>query len=86
MSGIFNGLQNLINSIKTIINAVKMGVQFIVNLFKALIELVRLLFNIVGNAITLIATLPPWLTAFAMCTLSVAVLYMLLGRQSGKSE
>lgn len=84
MKGIFNGIQSLISSIETVINAVKIGVQFLINLVKSMFQLVQLIITTVTNVMTLTATLPQWLIAFATCTLGVAVLYIIIGRDTGK--
>lgn len=84
MSGIFNGLQNLISGIQTLINGVKIGIEFVINIVKSTYQLVLLLINIVGNTTILIATLPAWIRAVATATLGVAVIYLMLGRETGK--
>lgn len=84
MAGIVNGIQNLWNGILTIVNAIKMFIQFGINLIKSLIQLIELLATTVSNTFTLITTLPPWLIAVATATLSIAVLYIVVGRESGK--
>lgn len=84
MTGIYNGIQTVINAIQTIVNGIKIGIEFIVNIVKSLFELIKLVGNIIGNTTVLIATLPPWLIAFATCGLSVAVLYLIVGRETGK--
>ena len=84
MTGIFNGIQKLINIIETIIEVAKLGIQYLVNLVKSMIDLIRLLITTTANTYTLIATLPSWLIAFATATISVAVLYVILGRSNGK--
>lgn len=79
-----DGIQALINAIQTIIDGIQMAFAFLINIVKSLFMLIELLINIVINTTTLIATLPPWLIAFATATLSVSVLYIILGRDTGK--
>ncbi|MBQ2350053.1 MAG: hypothetical protein II393_02135 [Cytophagales bacterium] len=86
MKGIFKGIQTIVSQFQTMINGIKMAIEFLFNLVKSLFELIKLLITTVGNATALIATLPPWLIAFATATIGVAVLYMILGRQTGKSD
>lgn len=86
MKGIFKGIQTLVSGIQTIINGIKMAIEFLINLVTSLFELVKLLITTVGNTTALIATLPDWLIAFATATVGIAVLYMILGRQTGKSD
>lgn len=78
------GLQNLWSGILTIIEGIKMGIEFLINLVVSMFELIKLLITTMGNTTTLIATLPPWLIAFATCSLGVAVLYLIVGRETGK--
>lgn len=78
------GIQNLWSGILTIIDGIKMGIEFIINLVVSMFELVKLVFTTWQNTNTLIATLPPWLIAFATCSLGVAVLYLIVGRETGK--
>ena len=84
MAGIIDGLQNLWSGIQTIVNGILMAIQFLINLVKSLIELVRLLITTMTNTSALIMTLPPWLIAFATASLSIAILYLIVGRESGK--
>lgn len=86
MSGIFNGIQKLIGGIETIVNGFIMGINFLVNVVKSLVDLIRLLATTLTNVFQLTATLPSWLIAFATASVSIAVLYMILGRNAGKSD
>lgn len=56
--------------------------------FMALIEHLLLFVKYVGLALNIayqcIASLPSWLQAFAFLTITVTVLYLLLGREGGK--
>lgn len=84
MTGIFKGIQQAINSIQTIIEGIKLGIQFLINLVKSLFELIQLLTTTIGNITTLTLTLPSWLIAVATATIGVSVLYIILGRDTGK--
>lgn len=84
MTGIFNGIQKLFGGIQTLINGVKMAIQFLIGIVKTTFELLKLLATTIGNATTLITTLPPWLTAFATATIGIAVIYVIIGRETGK--
>lgn len=70
----FLGIWNMLVTIK----------DFIVNSVKALFELVKLLTTITTNVKTFIETLPPWLIAVASTTLGICILYLLVGRETGK--
>lgn len=84
MTGIFNGIQKIVGSIQTIIEGVKIGIQFLISLVKSLFELIKLLTTTIGNITTLTFTLPSWLIAVATATIGVSVLYIILGRDTGK--
>lgn len=78
------GLQNIWSGILTIINGIKIGIEFLVDIVVSMFELVKLVFTTWQNTNTLITTLPPWLIAFGTCSLGVAVLYLIVGRETGK--
>lgn len=86
MTGIFKGIQTLINGIETIVNGIVLGIKFIVNLVKSLIDLIRLLATTLANATNIAITLPTWLLAFVTASIGIAILYMLIGRSGGKSD
>lgn len=86
MTGIFKGIQTLINGIETIVNGIVLGIKFIVNLVKSLVDLIRLLATTLANATNIAITLPSWLLAFVTASIGIAILYMLIGRTGGKSD
>lgn len=84
MTGIFSGLQNLISGIQTVINGIVMAIKFLINLVLSIWELIKLLSATISNTTTLIATLPSWLIAVATATIGVSILYLIVGRETGK--
>lgn len=86
MTGIFNGIQNLWSGIQTLVNGVVMAIQFLINLIKSLFEMIRIITTTLTNTSTLIQTLPPYLIAFATTTIGIAVLYVIIGRETGKDK
>lgn len=86
MTGIFNGIQTLINGITTIVNGILLGIKFIINLIKSMIDLIRLLTTTLANATNIAITLPSWLIAFVTASIGIAILYMIIGRNPGKSD
>lgn len=86
MSGIFNGIQTLISGIETIINGVILGIKFIVNMVKSLVDLIKLLTTTLTNVTNIAVTLPSWLIAFVTASVGIAILYMIIGRNAGKSD
>lgn len=77
-------MQDLYNGILSIVNGIEIAIQFLVNLVKSLFQLMELLGQTIINTTTLIATLPSWLIAIATATLGVSVLYIIIGRETGK--
>ena len=79
MSGILNAFSFLINTIKMLVGIVMDTFKTIGMVFKYLITIVNLAFNV-------IVTFPPWLKAFATITISISIAYFIIGRNVGKSE
>lgn len=86
MSGIFNGIQTLISGIQTLINGVILGIKFVVNMVKSLVDLIKLLTTTLANVTNIAITLPSWLIAFVTASVGIAILYMVIGRNAGKSD
>lgn len=79
MTGIINGISTLINSIKMIFEFIGGVISTIAMVFKYLLEIVNLVFDI-------IPTFPSWLMAFAVITASISIAYFVIGRNVGKSD
>lgn len=79
MRGILNALDFILSTIKSVWD-----------FFIGLVENLILLVKYIGKALVLagqcIAEMPTWLQVFATLTVSVSVLYLILGRQGGKSD
>lgn len=86
MKGIFSGIQTLINAITTIVNGIVLAIKFLINLIKSLVDLIRLLATTLANATNIAITLPSWLLAFVTASIGIAILYMIIGRNGGKSD
>lgn len=78
------GIQNLISGIETIIEGLKLGIEFMINLVLSMIEMLKLIFTTSQNTSILITTLPTWLIAIATASLGVSILYLIVGRDTGK--
>lgn len=76
----------IINGFSTIINIFKMVFDIIMSIFSTLGMVMRYLFIIVELVFTTILTLPSWLQAFAVITVSISIAYFLIGRNAGKSD
>lgn len=58
--------------------------NFFVNIIDNTILLVKYLGVAANACYTLVSTLPSWLQAFALITIAISIIYMILGRNSGK--
>lgn len=76
VKAIASGFNDLINFIQTVFKILGNILQQIVYLFKYLTQAIAV-------SVSFIATLPPWLSVFATVTVSISVLYIILGRKGG---
>lgn len=76
MKAIIEGFQWLIDTITTLFDFVA---DFISNLF----SFFQYLMLSVGGATQLVLTLPYWLQGFGTITITVIVIYMIVGRRAG---
>lgn len=79
-------MKSIINGFKWLISAIKLIFTFIMNFFKAITMLFTYLINIVNLAFTTILSLPPYIQAFAYITIAISIIYIIVGRNSGKSD
>lgn len=79
MNGIINSFKWIINFFKTIFNIFSTIIETITTAF-------RYMLTIIDLCIDTIATLPIWLKAFALITMSISLLYFIIGRNTGKSD
>lgn len=77
MTGIFNGIQLIINCILPIF-------KLIGSLLTLLGQILVLVLGVVIQLTTFIQTMPNWLIAYATCSIGIVVIYQLIGRESGK--
>jgi len=79
-------MKGIINAFSTIINFFKMIFDIIMSIFETLAMVFRYLITIVDITFDTILTLPEWLKAFAIITVSISIAYFLIGRNPGKSD
>lgn len=60
--------------------------NFVLTFFENMIMLFKYILHSMALATQCILSMPTWLQVFATLTLSVSVLYLIVGRQGGKSE
>lgn len=73
---IASGFNDLINFIQTIFRILTNLLEQIVYLFKYLAQALTI-------SVSFIATLPSWLAVFATVTVTISILYVILGRKGG---
>lgn len=79
-------MSGIINGISTIINTIKMVFDIIMSVFSTLVMVFRYLLEIVNLVFVTLSTLPSWIKAFAVITVSISIGYFLIGRNAGKSD
>lgn len=79
-------MQGILNALDFILSTIKSVWGFFVGIVENLILLVKYIGKAIGLATQCILEMPTWLQVFAFLTLSVSVLYLVLGREGGKSD
>lgn len=79
MEAILEGFTWLIDTIKAIWT-------FISNIFETLGMVFEYIGKIVTIATQVVLTLPPWIQAIGMITISICSIYIVVGREAGKSD
>lgn len=79
-------MQYIINFIDWITNTITSLWDLLVGLIENLILLVEYIGIAAELAFNIIGTLPDWLQAFGFITITVSILYMILGRNTGGTK
>lgn len=79
-------MKYIINFIDWIISTVETLWGFVTSLIDNTLKLFKYLGVVANIAKNAIATMPSWLQTFAFITVFIAVLYMILGRDSGGKD
>jgi hypothetical protein len=79
-------LNGILNGFKWLIDTIKFLVGLLMSLVKAITMLFQYLITIVNLAFTTIVTLPPFIQAFAYITIAISIIYIIVGRNTGKSD
>lgn len=78
-------MKSLVNGFKTFIDFFKTLFDIIMSFFETIGMVFRYLLTIVELAFNFVATLPEWLKAFGVITISITIAYFILGRNAGKN-
>lgn len=79
MTGILNGLKNIIGIFKLIIEMIMSFYKMIGLMFAYTIKIITILGDIA-------LTTPLWLRTFIVSTMAISVIYLIVGRTTGKSD
>lgn len=76
-------MQFLIDFVDFIISTVRTVWDFFLNFVSSITLLIKYLGIVMQICLSAILTMPDWLQAFGMLTITVSILYMTLGRNTG---
>ena len=79
-------MRAVISGFKWLISTIKVLISFLMNFFQAIAMLFVYLIHIINVAFTTIITLPGYIQAFAYITIAISIIYIIVGRNSGKSD
>lgn len=79
-------MQAIIDGFDWLISSFKMVFDFIGNTFETLGMAFKYIYTIVRLATDLIGTFPTWLQAFGLISVTICAIYMVIGREAGKSD
>lgn len=76
-------MKKIISAIKGLFDIVSLAFSLITGFLENLLKLFYYLAKALANGLVFIGTLPTWLQTFGMITISVSVMYIILGRSGG---
>lgn len=79
-------MKAIISGIKWIISFFKQIWDFIGTLLKGIAVAFQILGRIITLTLNTIITLPSWIQGFLMITITITIIYFIIGRSAGKSD
>lgn len=79
-------MKAIISGFKWLIETITMLFEMLMSVFETIGMIFRYLITIIDIAFDTIRTLPSWLSAFAIITISISIAYIIIGRNVGKSD
>lgn len=79
-------MKAIISGFKWLIDVITKLFDILMSVFETIGMVFRYLITIVDIAFDTIATLPAWLSGFAVITVSLSIAYIIIGRNAGKSD
>lgn len=78
-------IKALISGVQWLIDTITLLFNFVFNIFDTIGMVFTYITTIIGVATDFILTLPSWLQAFGFITLAICGVYVIIGREAGKS-
>lgn len=72
----------MFNFFKSISSFISLGVRYLVGLIELLVNLVKLIFKAQAFLLDVVTSLPPFMLAFAVVFISLAILFQILNKGS----
>ena len=79
LTGLINGIKNIIGMFKIIFDMIEQFFSMLGMLFTYITRVIQLLGDIALST-------PIWLRTFVLLTTAISVIYLILGRNTGKSD
>lgn len=79
MTGLLNGIKNIIGMFKSIFDMIMSFFKILILMFQYLVKILTILGDIALSS-------PLWLKTFILLTTAISVIYLILGRNTGKSD
>jgi hypothetical protein len=79
-------IKALISGVQWLIDTITLLFNFIFNIFDTIGMVFTYVGTIIQVATNFILTLPSWLQAFGLITLAICSIYIVVGREAGKSD
>lgn len=81
MSGLFTWFQDMLSSLWGIIES---AFNFLMNTIHSMFSLVRVLPTFINYLTDTVGYLPSFISIIAVCTISIAIIYLILGRSTNE--
>lgn len=78
-------MKYIVNCFKTLIDIISLLFDIIMGFFSSLALAFNYLLKTINLAFSIIDTLPDWLKAFAIITISISIVFFIIGRTAGKN-
>lgn len=80
------GFKALVDGLKNIVLFIKVLYKLVVNLVTGVYKMLSWVMAVVTKVVAIILTLPDYIQIFATITLTISIIYLIVGRNHGKSD